>query len=80
MSRYLRLNLTDLIKGAILAVSVAILTMLYPIIQAGRLPNLAELQACGLAALATLISYLLKNLLTNSAGKAGPEKTATPIP
>jgi hypothetical protein len=76
MSSYLNLNITDVVKGVIVAVIASVLTGVEQIIQTGLLPNLAQLKTIGLAAVIAGVSYLLKNLFTNVQGqllKADPK-------
>jgi len=68
-SNFLNLNLKDLLKGAVVAVITALLTGLYELITAGGDLAWVNLQPVLLTSLAALISYLLKNLFTNSDDK-----------
>ena len=56
----------DFIKGLIIAVLTAIGTFLANELQAGSTIDLVLLKRIGIAALVAFISYLTKNLLTNS--------------
>ncbi len=66
MSQFFNLNLKDLIKGAIVAIISAIVTAIIPVIDSGSLPTMEQLKAAGWMALTAGVSYLLKNLFTNS--------------
>lgn len=66
MSEFLKINLKDLGKGFIVAALTAVVTGVYTSIQSGTLPDLATLKTIGMTALLAGISYLCKNLLTNS--------------
>lgn len=66
-AKLFRLNLNDFWKGLVLSVLVAILTVAYNSIQAGGFNIDWEMVAT--TAILTAISYLLKNLTTNSDGK-----------
>src|SRR4030042_329260 len=68
-SNFLNLNLKDLLKGALVSVITALLTGLYELITAGGDLAWVNLQPVLLTSLAALISYLLKNLFTNSDDK-----------
>lgn len=60
-SNFLRLNLTDLLRGLIMAVIGAVLTTVYSVINDPSIDwNLVWKAAAGAA-----VSYLLKNLFTN---------------
>jgi len=65
---FLNLNWQDLGKGLIVAVITAVLTFAYEALQAGTLFEPGKLKAVGMTALLAAISYLLKNLFTNSQG------------
>jgi len=64
-SDFLKLNLSDVIKGCIVSVITAILTALLPLLQSGQIPEYKTLLFAGLTA---GVSYLLKNLFTSSTG------------
>lgn len=66
MSQFFNLNLKDLAKGAIVAIISAIVTAIIPVIDSGSLPTFEQLKAAGWMALTAGVSYLLKNLFTNS--------------
>jgi hypothetical protein len=68
MSNFLNLNVDDLVKGFIVAFLSTALTGLISTLDSGALPTLAELKSAGIVGLTAGISYLLKNLLTNSQG------------
>lgn len=67
-SKFLSLDLKDLLKGAIVAVVTALLTGLYELITAGGDLTWLNFKPVLLTSLAALISYLLKNMFTNSEG------------
>lgn len=68
-SKFLALNLKDFFKGLIVAILTAVITFVYSALEAGTLFEAGVLKKIGLIALATLLSYLLKNLFTNSQGE-----------
>jgi VIT1/CCC1 family predicted Fe2+/Mn2+ transporter len=65
-SSFLNLNTQDLVKGFVVAFLSAALTGLITTLDSGTLPTLAELKQAGIVGLTAGLSYLLKNLLTNS--------------
>jgi hypothetical protein len=67
-SEYFRLNWYDFSKGMIVSVITAIITALYKISEEGRFPNGSDLETVAKVALAALLSYLVKNLFTDSTG------------
>lgn len=66
MSEYLNLNGKDLFKGLIVAVITVILGGLQTILSAGAMPTADQWMEIAKMAGAAIISYLLKNLFTNS--------------
>jgi len=74
-SKFLTLNVRDFFKGLVLAVIAALITWAYEALQAGTLFAPGALKSMGMVALAAVLAYLVKNLLTNSEGKIlTPEK------
>ena len=69
MSNFLNLNFDDLVKGFVVAFLSAALTGIVTTLDPGVLPTLAELKSAGIVGLTAGLSYLLKNLLTNSQGE-----------
>jgi VIT1/CCC1 family predicted Fe2+/Mn2+ transporter len=65
-SNFLRLNTSDLVKGFVVAFLSASLTGIINTLDSGMLPLLSELKQAGIVGLTAGLSYLLKNLLTNS--------------
>jgi hypothetical protein len=66
MSEFLKLNGKDLFKGMIVAALAVITASLSVILDAGALPTSAEWLQIAKAAGTAAVSYLLKNLFTNS--------------
>jgi hypothetical protein len=66
MSKFLSVNMMDFVKGLAITVSGAVLSSVVVILNAGRLPNITELKGIGLVAVSVGVSYILKNLFTNS--------------
>jgi VIT1/CCC1 family predicted Fe2+/Mn2+ transporter len=67
-SNFLKLNWRDLLKGLLLAVLSAVITFVYTAIQGGIVIDGEFLKRAGMVAIATVLSYLLKNLFENSNG------------
>lgn len=63
-SSFLTLNAKDFIKGLVMAVLTAVITLIYTSVQAGNLTF--DWKAIGVAALSSALAYITKNLLTNS--------------
>ena len=66
MSEFLKLNGKDLFKGMIVAALAIITSSLSVILDAGALPTVAEWLQIAKVAGTAAVSYLLKNLFTNS--------------
>jgi len=58
------LNKADFIKGLIIAVITAVITLLYNTVQTGSLTF--DWKAISTAAASAALAYIMKNLLTNS--------------
>tara|TARA_R110000868_G_scaffold154729_1_gene380860 strand:- start:11299 stop:11538 length:240 start_codon:yes stop_codon:yes gene_type:complete len=63
-SSLLTLNSKDWIKGLVVAVLTAIITVVYNTIQTGAL--MLDWKAISIAAISAALAYITKNLLTNS--------------
>jgi hypothetical protein len=66
MSDFLKLNGKDLFKGMLVAVLAIITSSLSVILDAGALPTAQEWLGIAKVAGTAAVSYLLKNLFTNS--------------
>jgi len=74
MSKLFQLNAQDVLKGIVIAALVTVLGSIQSILEAGELPTQTEWMNIAKMAGAAIISYLLKNLFTNSQGQiAKPE-------
>lgn len=63
-SLFFTLNKVDFIKGLVIAVLTAIITVVYTTIQSGVFSF--DWKAISIAALSAALAYITKNLLTNS--------------
>lgn len=68
-SKFFSLHFGDLFKGAVVAFLSAALAALIQVLEAGALPDLAQLKSSALAGAVAGLAYLCKNLLTNSEGQ-----------
>ena len=68
-SNFLNLDVKDAINRFIVAFLSAALTGIVTTLDSGILPNVTELKQAGVVGLTAGLSYLLKNLLTNSQGQ-----------
>jgi len=67
-SKFLRLNTRDFIKGIIIVIICTFLTGIYELIANGGVVNWLTIKPIVVAAVGAGISYLTKNLLSNSKG------------
>jgi len=68
-SKFLRLNSDDFIKGLIVVIFCTFLTGFYQLIANGGVINWITIKSVIIAAIGSGVSYLTKNLLTNSKGQ-----------
>ena len=68
-SKFLTLDTKDAVNGFIVAFLSAALTAVLATLDSGTLPTLAELKGAGIIGLTAGLSYLIKNVLTNSNGE-----------
>ena len=79
-SGFLKLNARDLLRGALVTALTSVLFTLAASLNAGSLPVLSDLQSILVVGLSAGVSYLLKNLVTNSQGQiASTEPPAAPV-
>jgi|688.fasta_scaffold506741_2 uncharacterized membrane protein len=69
MSNFLNLDFQDLTKGFVVAFLSAALTGIVAILETSQLPTSEDIKAAGIVGLTAGLSYLLKNILTNSQGQ-----------
>jgi len=67
-SKFFRLNSRDFIKGLIVTIICTLITGLYQLLASGFILNWITLKPVVIAAVGAGVSYLTKNLLTNSDG------------
>lgn len=68
-SNFLSLNMSDAIKGLFLAAITALISGVYQLISTGTLFTWENIKPMLLTVLATVLSYIIKNFLTNSQGE-----------
>lgn len=61
-----KLNLKDLVRGALLAAGTSVMASVATAVNSGELPNMQQIQIAAAAGLCAGLTYLLKNILTNS--------------
>lgn len=67
-SKFLRLNSRDFVRGLIITVICTLITGVYQLLAGGLVFNWPNIRPVVIAAVGAGISYLTKNLLTNSKG------------
>lgn len=67
-SEFMNLNSRDFIRGIIITIICTFITGLYQLIATGFMLNWITIKPVVIAAIGSGISYLTKNLLTNSKG------------
>ena len=67
MSKFMSLNSSDFLKGLLMAVISAVISVLYTSAQSGTLSF--DWKAIQFAAVTAALAYLTKNLFTNSQGQ-----------
>lgn len=81
-SKIFSLHISDFAKGLIVAIITALISGCMTSLNKGTLPDLADLKAIAITALAAGLAYLSKNLLSNSEGKflkSEPEPNDGPV-
>ena len=68
-SKFLTLNVHDFLQGLIIVIFCTFITGFYQLIANGGVINRETMKPVIIAAIGSGISYLTKNLLTNSKGK-----------
>lgn len=68
-SKFLSLDTKDAINGFVVAFLSAALTAVLATLDSGALPTLTEVKSAGIIGLTAGLSYLIKNVLTNSNGE-----------
>lgn len=68
-SNFLQLNHRDLVKSVVVYFISTFITALYTILEAGELPSWEQWQKIAIVSAGATLSYLVKNLFTNSEDK-----------
>jgi hypothetical protein len=76
-SSYGKINVSDLLKGFLIAFLTASLTGLIETLELGSLPSLASMKVHAIAGLVAGLSYLIKNFLTNTNGDLLKKESTT---
>jgi hypothetical protein len=74
-SKLFKLGFNDMIKGLIVTIIMVSGSSLTAILSTGAVPSVATLKIIGLSSIGAGLSYLIKNIFTNSNGEiAAPEE------
>ena len=65
-SLFLNLNSQDLVKGLVVAVIMAVLASVEPILSTGAFPTIIQMKTIAAYSIGAGAAYLIKNLFTNS--------------
>lgn len=68
-SVFLWLSKSDFFKGLIVAFFMAVGTLLVPVFESGMFPDMATLKKALMLGIGAGVSYLFKNIFSNSDGK-----------
>ena len=69
MSNFLRLDYKDVLKSAIVTIIALLLQSVLDILNQNRIPSVEEISSIGWVAIISGVSYLVKNIFTNSNGE-----------
>ena len=79
MSKFLNLNIRDLIHGTLLAFLTVFLAAVLQVTQTGAFPILADLKGYALAGATAAVSFLIKNIFVNSTGELFIPESKKPL-
>ncbi len=72
LKNFLSLNWLTIGKTMLKAILAAVLAYIIPLLKAGTIPGLTQIQVVGAIAIGTALSYLVKNVLTINAPNGSP--------
>jgi hypothetical protein len=79
MSKFLNLNIRDLVHGTLLAFLTVFLAAVLQVTQTGAFPILADLKGYALAGATAAVSFLIKNIFVNSTGQLFIPESKKPL-
>jgi hypothetical protein len=79
MSKFLTLNLRDLIHGTVIAFLTVFLGAVLKVTETNQFPLLSDLKAYALTGATAAISYLIKNIFQNEFGQLFIPESKKPI-
>jgi len=79
MSKFLTLNLRDLVHGTVIAFLTVFLGAVLKVTETNQFPQLADLKVYALTGATAAISYLIKNIFQNEFGQLFIPESKKPI-
>ena len=79
MSKFLTLNLRDLVHGTLIAFLTVFLGAVLKVTETNQFPQLADLKVYALTGATAAVSYLIKNIFQNQMGQLFIPESKKPI-
>jgi hypothetical protein len=79
MSKFLTLNLRDLVHGTLIAFLTVFLGAVLKVTETNQFPQLADLKIYALTGATAAVSYLIKNIFQNQVGQLFIPESKKPI-
>jgi hypothetical protein len=79
MSKFLTLNLRDLVHGTVIAFFTVFLGAVLKVTETNQFPQLADLKVYALTGATAAVSYLIKNIFQNEFGQLFIPESKKPI-
>jgi len=79
MSKFLTLNLRDLVHGTLIAFLTVFLGAVLKVTETNQFPQLADLKVYAFTGLTAAVSYLIKNIFQNQMGQLFIPESKKPI-
>lgn len=79
MSKFLSLNLRDLVHGTLIAFLTVFLGAVLKVTETNQFPQLADLKVYALTGATAAVSYLIKNIFQNQVGQLFIPESKKPI-
>jgi len=79
MSKFLTLNLRDLLHGTLIAFLTVFLGAVLKVTETNQFPQLADLKGYAFTGLTAAVSYLIKNIFQNQMGQLFIPESKKPI-
>jgi hypothetical protein len=79
MSKFLTLNLRDLVHGTLIAFLTVFLGAVLKVTETNQFPQLSDLKVYAFTGLTAAVSYLIKNIFQNQMGQLFIPESKKPI-